>query len=424
MGVKADETDSMRVSIMAYDSNKDTFKFKYFIFHDKYEFRNAQTILTNFNKLCFESSKRLLWVFVNPVSGSGLSRDYYNKILLPVLEFTGINHEMFETSPKFFDTFFENLNIDEQKYTDFVVVGGDGLFGQLLNSVMAHKDKSKLMKLSFGFMPGGSCNALSCALGSKNPYLAAIQIARGITVKSDMFRIDMTDKGTSIYSTAFTYGFPTDLMRESEGLRSIFGKYRYIAWGFKKFVTNLFSPNYQSDVYYKTKFDQNNTNEIQTESQSIRSGHANVPRVNSYKSKLSIMEMYESYDWEKLPEDNFWFYAIVTHEVRSSINDEIFAPFARINDNKMYIAGLKSSSKIEALTYLTRVSNGTHLDFERYFFVEVSSLKIKNPPGSYFWVDGEPHESSEYTVTLLPSSLNLIGKVGTLPITHNKRLHI
>ena len=180
---------------MAYDSNKDTFKFKYFIFHDKYEFRNAQTILTNFNKLCFESSKRLLWVFVNPVSGSGLSRDYYNKILLPVLEFTGINHEMFETSPKFFDTFFENLNIDEQKYTDFVVVGGDGLFGQLLNSVMAHKDKSKLMKLSFGFMPGGSCNALSCALGSKNPYLAAIQIARGITVKSDMFRIDMTDKG-------------------------------------------------------------------------------------------------------------------------------------------------------------------------------------------------------------------------------------
>lgn len=73
-----------------------------------------------------------------------------------MLEFAGIHHEMFETSPNFFEKFFENLNIDDLKYTDFVVIGGDGLFGQLLNSVMNHKDKSKLIKLSFGLMPGGS----------------------------------------------------------------------------------------------------------------------------------------------------------------------------------------------------------------------------------------------------------------------------
>lgn len=239
-----------------------------------------------------------------------------------------------------------------------------------------------------------------------------------------MFRIDLIDKGKSIYSTAFTYGIPSDLMRESEGLRRIFGKYRYIACGFKKFVTNLFFPTYRSDVYFKTKPDSQTTDETNPAIESKSISRANPPLVSNYKSKQSIMEMYESYDWEKLPEDNFCFYAIVTHEVKSSINDEVFAPFARINDRKMFIAGLKSSSKIEALTYLTRVSKGTHIDFDRYFFLEVSSLKIKNPPGSYFCIDGEPHESSEYIVNLLPASLNLIGKVESAAVGYEKRVNI
>ena len=290
---------------------------------------------------------------------------------------------------------------------------------------MAHQDKEKLLKLSFGFMPGGSCNALSCALGSKNPYQAAIQIARGKTIKSDMFRIDMTDKGKSIYSTAFTYGFPTDLMRESEGLRRIFGKYRYIACGVKKFVTNLFCPYYQSDVYFKN--DRENVKKL-VENTNIETEESTTlihkPKVNNFKSKQSIMEMYENYGWEKLPEDKFLFYAIVTHEVRSSINDEIFAPFARLNDNKMYLVGVKKSSKIEALTYLSRVTEGTHLEYDKYFYIETTELKIRNPPGSYFCVDGEPHESSEYTVKFLPSALNLIGWVEASTVTQNNRLHI
>ena len=57
-----------------------------------------------------------------------LSLEYYNKILFPVLEFSGIHHEMYETNSSIFDTFFEKLNNDEVKFTDFIVVGGDGLF--------------------------------------------------------------------------------------------------------------------------------------------------------------------------------------------------------------------------------------------------------------------------------------------------------
>ena len=128
--------------------------------------------------------------------------------------------------------------------------------------------------------------------------------------------------------------------------------------------------------------------------------------------------------WQKLPEDKFLFYAIVTHEVKSSINDEVFAPFTRINDGKMFIAGVKKATKIESLRYLSKVSNGTHLDYERYFYMEVTDLKIKNPPNSYFCADGEPHKSSEYSVELLPSSLTLIGKAEPIKTFKKLRSHI
>ena len=45
-------------------------------------------------------------------------------------------------------------------YTEFVVIGGDGVFGQLLNAVMNHPDSQLLNNLPIGLMPGGSANSL------------------------------------------------------------------------------------------------------------------------------------------------------------------------------------------------------------------------------------------------------------------------
>mmetsp|Transcript_25612 Transcript_25612/g.29424 ORF Transcript_25612/g.29424 Transcript_25612/m.29424 type:complete len:197 (+) Transcript_25612:822-1412(+) len=196
-----------------------------------------------------------------------------------------------------------------------------------------------------------------------------------------MFRITLHDHKKSIYSTAFTYGFPTDLIRESETLRGIFGRYRYLAVGVKQFLCHWSLPNYDSEVYYK-EADASQDSDASTEFAEILQAkqqdyHINLPRVLKVQSKASK-------EWRKLSENRFLFYAIVTHEVKSSINKEVFAPFARVNDGKMYIVGVKNVGKIGGLRYLFNVSNGTHLDYERFFFIAVSELKIKNPEGSYF----------------------------------------
>mmetsp|Transcript_313 Transcript_313/g.311 ORF Transcript_313/g.311 Transcript_313/m.311 type:complete len:88 (+) Transcript_313:607-870(+) len=86
------------------------------------------------------------------------------------------------------------------------------------------------------------------------------------------------------------------------------------------------------------------------------------------------------------------FHVVVTHEARSSVSNEVGAPFTRINDGSMYIIGVKESTRIEAFNYLNRISEGTHCTYDRFFYQKATELKFKNPKGSYFCVDGEPFQ--------------------------------
>lgn len=87
--------------------------------------------------------------------------------------------------------------------------------------------------------------------------MAALNIVRGTIIKGDIFKITMSDsecktsKKRVLYSSALTYGFPCDLILESQNLRSTFGRYRYIASGFKKFVNPAKMVDYQSEILYK-----------------------------------------------------------------------------------------------------------------------------------------------------------------------------
>ena len=115
-----------------------------------------------------------------------------------------------------------------------------------------------------------------------------------------------------------------------------------------------------------------------------------------------------------LPKDRFFLYVIVTHEARSSTNEDIFAPFARINDGSMYLVTVDPSSKYDILKYLGMFSSGTHVNHRNFNFYQVDELKISNPKGTRFWMDGEIYQSDDVHIKFLPNSLNLIGKVSPL----------
>lgn len=185
-----------RMSFMHYNKKSETLDTHTFYFMRRNDFKSAEIKLKDINLEFREGRKRKLCVFVNPISGKGLSREYYRNILLPMLTFARLEHDMFETDSEIFiEQFLEKLDAENMTYTEFVVVGGDGVFNQLLNSIMKHPNKEILLKCPIGFIPGGSSNALCCDLGGKDPFVAGLNLVRGNTLKGDIFRIAMSDSG-------------------------------------------------------------------------------------------------------------------------------------------------------------------------------------------------------------------------------------
>mmetsp|Transcript_2547 Transcript_2547/g.2394 ORF Transcript_2547/g.2394 Transcript_2547/m.2394 type:complete len:99 (+) Transcript_2547:516-812(+) len=96
----------------------------------------------------------------------------------------------------------------------------------------------------------------------------------------------MNDSKQSIYSTALSYGLPSDLVRESENLRDFFGRYRYIATAIPKFISPKKFPVYKSEVYYKLEdYEDQGTEDSNTEKDQRTNSRVNVPKVSEYKTK-------------------------------------------------------------------------------------------------------------------------------------------
>lgn len=62
------------------------------------------------------------------------------------------------------------------------------------------------------------------------------------------FRATLNDKKQIVYASALTFGFPSELVIESECHRGLFGQYRYAIHGAKKFLANWSLKSYQSQI--------------------------------------------------------------------------------------------------------------------------------------------------------------------------------
>jgi diacylglycerol kinase family enzyme len=77
----------------------------------------------------------------------------FSSYLGPALDVAMIPYDKFETqSPDWIGTWVKNL--DSEAYTDFVVIGGDGIFNQFINACYSHNQT--LLAHPIGILPGGS----------------------------------------------------------------------------------------------------------------------------------------------------------------------------------------------------------------------------------------------------------------------------
>ncbi|KAF8768092.1 Ceramide kinase like protein [Argiope bruennichi] len=194
----------------------------------------------------YKRPKRLL-VFINPYGGKKKGVKIYEKKVLPLFHLARIQVTSVVTQrPNHAKEMIED--IDTSKFDGIVCVGGDGMFSEVLNSVLlkTQKDKGidsndvynklKIPKIPLGIIPAGSTNAaVNCITGSSDPITATLFIIQGKNTGVDVCGVYSAGRLLRYAVTFLSYGYFGDVIRDSEKLRWM-GPKRYDFSGFKNIL--------------------------------------------------------------------------------------------------------------------------------------------------------------------------------------------
>ena len=362
-----------KITFKYYDGNE--IKDRELYFMDINEHIQVYRMLNSLNLRKRYDKERYLAVFINPISGLKKSKQYYDTILKPMLDYAGIKHDIFVTdSSHYVSDFVANLNPDQMIYTDFVVISGDGIFNQVYNAFSVHKDKDKLMNIPIGFVPGGSANCISWALGGTNPYYATSLILKGNVVKSDVFEVTL-DNQEKVYGTGLAYGIASVVIENDQ--RKLFDRHRYLVISLYKWVFSLHLPTFPIDIIFK------------------------VPSTTNIENE----------EWVKYDKNEVYFLSVLTHEVKSTLTKAVLLPITKINDGKMIVHLMDKWRKIDAAMYFFKFFVNKHLFQNKIKTFEASEIKLAFPEKRQLTVDGEAYNTKHLNIKLLPSFANFIGQV-------------
>ncbi|CAI2359746.1 unnamed protein product [Moneuplotes crassus] len=384
------------------------FKQECLYFEDREEFEETEELFKSVNNV----KGRKIAVLVNPVSGKRLARKYFREILSPILNISGITYDNFMTDSSTYVEEWVNLyEKDSFPYTDIICIGGDGLFSQLVNALGKSPKSKELLKIPIGLLPCGSANAICCDLGGKDVYQACINIIRGVTVKADILKVKFKEQEESIYATSMLWGITGDIVHKAEKWRRCLKSARYAVCGAKTLLCSCSLKNYKCKIEFKnTKKDLDSQSYYFEEGSKVCDSTDKTSKNSDAKSDRTSKN--DKDGWKTYENDEFTFFCVTTHECRSSINKkEIFMPPIRINDGTMRLGCLKRCGKVKMLKFLSKFSSAKHLEYKMFEEFEVSELKLSPIVNSYFNIDGEIYPNDEAHVKLLPSYLNLIGKL-------------
>jgi len=128
-------------------------------------------------------SLRKIMYLVNPISGTA-KKDLLIENIKKQTAARGINHEVAYTTPTGNYTLHKE-KIIEERFTDVVIVGGDGTVNQVVNNFR------DISYLQYGIIPLGSGNGLAYAAGIPKKPLQALNLVFDGTAKwTDAFTIN------------------------------------------------------------------------------------------------------------------------------------------------------------------------------------------------------------------------------------------
>lgn len=188
-----------------------------------------------------------LLIFVNPFGGKKKGTKIYEQKVAPVLQLAGVEADVVVTKrANHAKEMIEDIDI--LKYDGIICVGGDGMFSEILNSVLLKTQKEKgidvndlyntlvIPRIPLGIIPAGSTNAaVNSITGSIDPLSATLLIVMGEYTGVDVCGVYASGNFIRFAVTFLSYGYFGDVVRDSEKLRWM-GPKRYSITGFKKIL--------------------------------------------------------------------------------------------------------------------------------------------------------------------------------------------
>ncbi|XP_064625235.1 sphingosine kinase 2-like [Lineus longissimus] len=181
-------------------------------------------------------------IFVNPFSGTRKALTMYKETVAPILSEAEVCYDLVVTDyPNHARDMMTTLDLTV--YKGIIIVSGDGLIFEVLNGLMMRNDWEEAVKIPIGAIPGGSGNALCCAINhaAGEPFLenwalhSAYILIKHQIVPMDLVAIDTAKR--RIYSfLSISWGIMADVDIESEKYRRL-GPVRFTIGG----LTRIFN---------------------------------------------------------------------------------------------------------------------------------------------------------------------------------------
>lgn len=297
-------------------------------------------------------------VLINPMSGTGKSFAIHKKFLAPILEQHKFVYEVFVSQDNYrVGDFFKSLSKEQLKhYKAIVVVSGDGLFHETINSLLnEHWTIGQCMPL--GIVPTGSGNGLAYTLINRHkPNLrntneaiqfACNQIIEGHVTKADVVKVKLDNRSNIWSFLSLGWGLLADIDIESEFLRK-FGAVRFTIFGLWKCLS---SKVYKGTLSYLQATDNNQDN------------------------------------WTNIHDVFTCVYAVYQSHISRDAN---FAPTSTLSDGLIYLTYVRGKlSCKQTATFLTSIADGSHSQLSYVTVLPVKAFKLEPLEQSRIVVDGE-----------------------------------
>jgi len=297
------------------------------------------------------TSRKIIYVF-NPISGTK-QKDALLKKIEEATQLKDLHFKSFISDPS---GNYEQLRekIELEKFTDVIVVGGDGTINQVTNAL-------RHCKVKFGIIPAGSGNGLAYAAGIPKNVTRALQIV-----------FDESAKKTDAFMINNHYGCMLSGLGFDAAVAHKFAEHP--KRGLKTYVRETLLHFFAAPTYHFTII-------MNDHSFSTDAYFVSIANSNQFGNNVTI------------------------------------APKAKLNDGLLDIVIVQKMHKARlafAVLKQIRGSNDLQLFTENnsgkaVLYFQTAALTIKNVDGAPLHIDGDPYETAdEFKIEILRNCFDLI----------------